>query len=220
MRSIALDIETTGLNPQEGHKIVEIGCVELINNFPTGKVWQKYINPQKSMPLEAFKVHGLSDEFLYDKQTFPEIAKEFLEFIDTANLIIHNAKFDLSFINHELEEINLSSIDSEKNKIIDTVLVARKIFPGQSVSLDALCKRYKVNTERKKHGALLDAELLTEVFLEMHGGRQQHINLDTENSRSKKENLSIESKYSRKVYKLTDEEIEKHSTLISYINNY
>ena len=172
------------------------------------------------MPIEAFKVHGLSDEFLYDKQTFPEIAREFLEFIDTANLIIHNAKFDLSFINHELEEINLSSIDSEKNKIIDTVLVARKIFPGQSVSLDALCKRYKVNMERKKHGALLDAELLTEVFLEMHGGRQQYINLETENSVSKKENVSIESKYSRKVYKLTDEEIEKHNTLISYINNY
>ncbi len=220
MRSIALDIETTGLSPIEGHKIIEIGCVELVNNFPTGRFWQKYINPQRSMPSEAFKIHGLSEDFLSDKPIFIDVAKEFLGFIKDSTLIIHNANFDLRFLNYELEAINMPPVDYNKNKVIDTIDVAKKIFPGQSVSLDALCRRYKINIERKNHGALLDAELLTEVFLEMHGGRQQFINLSSEN---KNENNSLKDKkvkYSRKIYELTQTELENHKKLIDFINKF
>ncbi len=220
MRSIALDLETTGLNPKEGHKIIEIGCVELVNNFPTGKVWQKYINPKRHMPEEAFKVHGLSEDFLSDKPFFAEVAQNFLEFIKDSTLIIHNSQFDLKFLNHELEMINHNTIDLNKNKIVDTIDIARKLFPGQSVSLDALCKRYKINIERKKHGALLDAELLTEVFLEMQGGRQQYMDLILDKHNKQVQRNTKKINYSKEIYKLTKEELENHEKLIEFINNY
>ena len=177
MKRVALDIETTGLDPNLGHKIVEIGCVELENNYPTGNYFQQYINPDRKMPEEALRIHGLTDEFLSDKPTFSNVAEKFLDFIKDSELVIHNAKFDLGFLNHELD------LASKKNllefNVIDTLSLARKIFPGASNSLDALCRRYNINlTKRKKHGALLDAELLADVFLEMNGGRQKGIDLE------------------------------------------
>ena len=220
MRSIALDIETTGLNFLEGHKIVEIGCVELINNFPSGKKWQKYVNPERSMPEEAFKIHGLSDDFLSDKPIFLDIIEDFLNFIGESDLIIHNAKFDLPFINYEIESINNKLFSTIKNKIVDTLSLAKKIYPGQSVSLDALSKRYKINIERKNHGALLDAEILAEVFLEMNGGRQQYINLINNIEKDKIETKLTKKNYSKKIYKVSELEKNKHKELMDFINNY
>ena len=220
MRSVTLDIETTGLSFLEGHKIVEIGCVELVNNFPSGKTWQRYINPERSMPEEAFKIHGLSEEFLINKPVFSDIIDDFLNFIKDSDLIIHNSRFDLTFINYELEANNSKAIDPKKNNVIDTLNLARRMYPGQSVSLDALSRRYKINIERENHGALLDAEILAEVYLEMHGGRQQNINL-TENENKTKKNISTQIyDYSRKIYEVTDQEKKKHQELIDFINNF
>lgn len=219
MRSIALDIETTGLSFLEGHKIVEIGCVELLNNFPTGKIWQRYINPERSMPDEAFKIHGLSEEFLLNKPTFSDVADDFLNFIQDSNLIIHNSRFDLPFINYELEITKNRTINIKKNKIIDTLSRARKMFPGQSASLDALSKRFKVNIDRESHGALLDAQILAEVYLEMHGGRQQNINLVTSHDSSKKTISIAKRNYSKKIYKVTEKEKDEHQKLLNFINN-
>jgi len=219
MRKIALDIETTGLDFQKGHRIVEIGCVELQENFPTGRIWQKYINPQRNMPQEAYEIHGLTEEFLEEKPIFKDVAKDFLDFIDSSELIIHNARFDLPFINHELEIINFEKI--EMSKVIDTLVSARKLFPGMPVSLDALCKRYKIdNSKREKHGALLDAELLAEVFLEMQGGRQKGIDLKYgfDNSRNK-EKIVNKFLYSKKIYQLTNEELNLHENILKKITH-
>ena len=219
MRSITLDIETTGLSFLEGHKIVEIGCVELLNNFPSGKTWQRYINPERPMPEEAFKIHGLSDEFLFNKPVFSDIIDDFLNFIKDSDLIIHNSRFDLPFINYELEINKSKALDPKKNKIIDTLNLARKMYPGQSVSLDALSRRYKINIERENHGALLDAEILAEVYLEMNGGRQQNIIL-TERVNNKKKSTNAQTyDYSKKIYKVTDQEEKKHQELLDFINN-
>ena len=219
MRKVTLDLETTGLNPFEGHKIIEIGCVELINNFPTGKTWQTYINPKRNIPQEAFEIHGLTEEFLENKPFFKDTIDEFLNFIKDSDLIIHNAKFDMKFINYELEANNLNPILN--NKIIDTIDIAKNMFPGQSNSLDALCKRYKIDLEKRKfHGALLDAELLAEVYLEMQGGRQQGFDLKNEYIDSKKKIDIKNIQYSKKVYKLTKEEIENNIKLIKSIKSY
>ena len=220
MRSVTLDIETTGLSFLDGHKIVEIGCVELLNNFPSGKTWQRYINPERGMPEQAFKIHGLSEEFLHNKPVFSEIVEDFLDFIKDSDLIIHNARFDLPFINYEIETINRQVIDPKKNKIVDTLSLAKKIHPGQSVSLDALRKRYNINIERKNHGALLDAEILAEVYIEMHGGRQQNINLITDIKKSKKNLNSEKYDYSKKIYEVTNQEKKQHQELLDFINNY
>ena len=219
MRKVTLDLETTGLNPLDGHKIIEIGCVELMNNFPTGNTWQTYINPKRNIPQEAFEIHGITEEFLENKPFFKDTIDDFLSFIKDSDLIIHNAKFDMKFINYELEANNLNPISN--NKVIDTIDIAKKIFPGQSNSLDALCKRYKINLEKRKfHGALLDAELLAEVYLEMQGGRQQGFDLKSEYKDSK-EKIDIKNiQYSKKVYKLTKEEIENNNKLMKSINNY
>ena len=220
MRSITLDIETTGLSFLEGHKIVEIGCVELLNNFPSGKTWQRYINPERSMPEEAFKIHGLSEEFLSNKPVFSDIIDDFLNFIKDSDLIIHNSRFDLPFINYELEINNSKALDPKKNNVIDTLNLARKIHPGQSVSLDALSRRYKINIERENHGALLDAEILAEVYLEMHGGRQQNINLTESVNKIKKSTRTQIYDYSKKIYEVTDQEKKKHQELLDFINNF
>ena len=219
MRSITLDIETTGLSFLEGHKIVEIGCVELLNNFPSGKTWQRYINPERPMPEEAFKIHGLSDEFLFNKPVFSDIIDDFLNFIKDSDLIIHNSRFDLPFINYELEINKSKALDPKKNKIIDTLNLARKMYPGQSVSLDALSRRYKINIERENHGALLDAEILAEVYLEMNGGRQKNIIL-SERVNNKKKSSSLQTNdYSKKIYVINDQEEKKHQELLDFINN-
>ncbi|HEY4199409.1 MAG TPA: DNA polymerase III subunit epsilon [Devosiaceae bacterium] len=169
-REIVLDTETTGLSPATGDRVVEIGCVELINHIPTGRHHHIYINPLRPMPEEAFRVHGLSDEFLSDKPVFGDVAEKFLDFIGDATLIIHNAPFDMGFLNAELEKLKRPSLT---NGVIDTVMLARKVHPGARVSLDALCKHYGIdNSKRTLHGALLDSEILAEVYLELLGGRQ------------------------------------------------
>lgn len=171
MREIVLDTETTGFDPASGHRVVEIGCVELINHVPTGEVFHVYLNPERDMPEEAFNVHGLSEEFLSDKPLFAEVAETFVAFIGDATLVIHNADFDMKFLNWELQMLNYPTMPRER--AIDTVAMARKRFPGSPASLDALCRRFGIdNSARDKHGALLDAELLANVYLELIGGRE------------------------------------------------
>lgn len=171
MREIVLDTETTGFEPAEGHRIVEIGAVELFNHMPTGRTFHQYINPERQMPKEAFDVHGLGDEFLRDKPVFKAVAQSFLEFIADARLVIHNAAFDMKFLNAELSWAGLPTLPA--NRALDTLLIARQKFPGAPASLDALCRRFGVdNSAREKHGALLDSEILAEVYLELIGGRQ------------------------------------------------
>ena len=169
-REIVMDTETTGLSPLTGDRVVEIGAVELINHIPTGRHFHKYINPERRMTEDAFRVHGLSDEFLADKPRFGEIAAEMLEFFGEATLIAHNAPFDIEFLNAELQRLSRPAL---VNPVIDTVMVARDKHPGARVSLDALCKHYGIdNSRRTLHGALLDSEILAEVYLELIGGRQ------------------------------------------------
>ncbi len=171
LREIVLDTETTGLDPLQGHRIVEIGCVELFNHISTGKVFHAYLNPERDVPAEATIIHGITDAFLADKPVFSEQVDEFLTFIGNAPLVIHNAGFDMNFINAELTRCGYQRLPSAR--AIDTVLMARKKFPGAPASLDALCKRFSVDlSSRKLHGALLDAQLLAEVYLELRGGRQ------------------------------------------------
>lgn len=171
MREIVLDTETTGFDPEQGDRIVEIGGVELFNHVPTGNVYHQYINPQRAMPQSAFEVHGLGDSFLADKPVFAQIAQDFLNFVGDAHLVIHNAAFDMKFLNAELSWLKLPQIPWEQ--AIDTLAIARKKFPGSPASLDALCRRFNVdNSAREKHGALLDSEILAEVYLELIGGRQ------------------------------------------------
>ncbi len=170
MREIVMDTETTGLDPNTGDRIVEIGGVELLNHLPTGKVYHQYINPERDMPQGAFDVHGLSAEFLSDKPVFAQIAQDFLDFAGDANLVIHNAAFDMKFLNAELGWINKPKLPYSQT--IDTLEIARRKFPGAQNSLDALCRRFGITTERELHGALLDSEILAEVYLELIGGRQ------------------------------------------------
>jgi len=174
MREIVLDTETTGLDPLDGHRLVEIGCVELVNRIPSGHTFHAYFNPQRSMPAEAFAVHGLSDEFLKDKLFFAEVADELLTFLGDAPLVIHNAAFDIGFINAELERAGRPLILRERT--VDTLAIARRKHPGAANRLDDLCVRYTIdNSHRTKHGALLDAELLAEVYVELIGARQAQL---------------------------------------------
>ncbi len=180
MREIVLDTETTGLDPHSGHKIVEIGCVELINHMPTDNVYHQYIDPKRDMPEGAFDVHGLSEEYLSDFPIFAEIAADFITYIGDAPLIIHNANFDMGFLNAELDAINLATLD--KDRAVDTVTMARRKFPGARVNLDALCSRFEIeNNDRALHGALKDARLLADVYLELIGGRQPDLALKEDN---------------------------------------
>jgi DNA polymerase-3 subunit epsilon len=179
MREIVLDTETTGLDPLRGDRLVEIGCVEIFNRMPTGQSYHVYINPERDMPAEAFAVHGLSTEFLATKPLFTEVVDEFLAFIADAPLVIHNASFDISFINAELERIKRSAIP--RDQLVDTLLLARRKHPGVSNRLDDLCSRYAIdNSRRTKHGALLDAELLAEVYVDLIGARQSQLILADE----------------------------------------
>jgi DNA polymerase-3 subunit epsilon len=176
MREIVLDTETTGLDPLRGDRLVEVGCIEIFNRMPTGQTFHRYINPERDMPAEAFAVHGLSTEFLASKPLFHEVVDEFLEFIADAPLVIHNASFDISFINAELDRIKRQPIS--RDRLVDTLLLARRKHPGVSNRLDDLCSRYAIdNSRRTKHGALLDAELTAQVYLELVGGRQRNLSL-------------------------------------------
>lgn len=179
MREIIFDTETTGFKPEEGHRLVEVGCLELFNHVQTGKSFHRYLNPEREVPADATRVHGLTNEFLADKPLFAAVADEFLAFVGDAPLIAHNATFDMSFINAELLWSGRKPLP--KDRYIDTLTMARRMFPGAPASLDALCKRFGVdNSGRNFHGALLDAQLLAEVYLELKGGRQAGLALATE----------------------------------------
>lgn len=179
MREIVLDTETTGVEAHNGDRIVEIGCVELVNHCPSGRTFHVYINPERSMPVEAYNVHGLSEEFLSDKPVFAAVAQDFAEFIAGAKLVIHNAAFDVGFINMEFKRLGMAPV--EQAFVVDTLSMARRKHPGASNSLDALCSRYGIdNSRRTKHGALLDSEILAEVYIELIGGKQASLGLGVE----------------------------------------
>jgi len=179
MLEVILDTETTGLSTTEKHRIVEIGCIELDNQIPTKKIFHEYLNPQRSVSKEAYKVHGYSDEFLSDKKTFSEIAENFLNFLKNKKIIIHNAPFDLSFLNYEFKLINRKSIDTQN--VIDTLEIARQKYPGSQNSLDALCKRFNIdNSRRKKHSALVDCQLLKEVYINLVDQKEPKLNLEND----------------------------------------
>lgn len=181
MREIVLDTETTGFDPETGDRIVEIGAVELMGHVPTGNTYHQYINPERAMPEDAFAVHGLGDDFLRDKPVFREVGQAFLDFVGDAKLVIHNAAFDMKFLNAELGWLNLPLLPHDQ--AIDTLSIARKKFPGSPASLDALCRRFGIdNTARTLHGALLDSEILAEVYLELIGGRQPGFGLVQSNT--------------------------------------
>lgn len=215
MREIALDTETTGLDPSQGHRIVEIGCVELLNHVPTGRTYQVYINPERPMPTEAFEVHGLSDEFLSDKPVFAEIADHFMAFLADSRLVIHNAAFDLGFINAEFNGLKLPLIDGIR--AIDTVQLARRKFPGSPANLDALCRRYQIDiTDRALHGALKDARLLADVYLELLGGRQPGLKLLS--PEVQKTVTQFQRQRPPRVLRPSPEEIEAHATFLLKIS--
>jgi len=217
-REITLDVETTGFNALSGDRMVEIGCVELINHVATEKNFHVYLNPLRDVPEEVVKIHGLTTEFLADKPTFPEIADDLLEFIGDADIIIHNASFDMGFINNELELANKELI--RMNRIIDTLAIAKRMFPGDSKSLDALCRKFGIdNSSRTKHGALLDAELLAEVYLELIGGHEPTFMMgnlkDLQNGVSKVERAF----HAPREFPISDEEIRLHEEFLDKITN-
>jgi DNA polymerase-3 subunit epsilon len=190
MREIVLDTETTGLDPNAGHRVIEIGCIELVNHIPTGLTYHQYVNPERAMPDEAFAVHGLSEAFLAQHPVFADVATAFLEFIGDAKLVIHNAGFDIKFLNAELERLEHMAIPLAR--AIDTVQMARQRFPGAQASLDALCRRFEIdNSSRNKHGALLDAELLSLVYLELIGGRQPGLALASDTAKATSRTLRV-----------------------------
>ncbi len=210
MNEIFLDTETTGLSFTDGHKIVEIACIETKDLIPTGKVFHKLINPQRNVPEEAFKVHGFSQEFLNDKETFDQIADEFLNFIKDNKIIIHNASFDLGFLDGELASIQKVKIN--KKLVIDSLEVARNKFPGTSNSLDALCKRFNIDLSRRtKHNALLDCELLREVYINLLDVKEPKFNLSNSISEI---NIDKAKDYSKKVVKISETELKKHKDFL------
>ena len=215
MLEVILDTETTGLSTASNHRIVEIGCVELNNQIPTNKIFHVYINPQRPVSEDAFKVHGYSDKFLSSKKIFSEIAEDFLDFIKDKKLIIHNAPFDLSFLDYELKNINKKTID--KKNVIDTLELARIKYPGAQNSLDALCKRFNIdNSKREKHSALLDCKLLKEVYINLLDQKEPKLNLQNSdiidlkfnNKFNKTENIQ------RKIIKINKDELELHEKFL------
>ena len=211
MLEVILDTETTGLSTLENHRIVEIGCVELNNQIPTDKIFHTYINPQRSVSEEAYKVHGYSGEFLSNKKTFSEISETFLNFIKDKKIVIHNASFDLSFINYELKLINQKPVD--KKNVIDTLEIARIKYPGSQNSLDSLCKRFNIdNSKREKHNALIDCRLLKEIYVHLLDQRELKLNLESGVIIDSKYNFNTEKNNSilRKIIKLSDDELKLH----------
>ena len=208
MKEVVLDTETTGLSVKEGHRIVEIGCIELNDLIPTKKNFHFYINPERKVSEKALEVHGYTDEFLSDKKKFIEIADEFLKFIEGKRLIIHNAEFDLSHINNELKIIGKKKID---NEIIDTLILARDKFPGSPINLDALCKRYRIdNSKRTKHTALIDCHLLTKVYINLTDQKEPTLNFRDKNFDTKKV-FNENNLYYKKIIEPTESELKRHN---------
>jgi len=217
-REIVLDVETTGFNALSGDRMVEIGCVELINHVATEKDFHVYLNPLRDVPEDVVKIHGLTAEFLADKPTFPEIADDLLDFIGDADIIIHNASFDMGFINNELELANKKLITM--NRVIDTLAIAKRMFPGDSKSLDALCRKFGIdNSSRTKHGALLDAELLAEVYLELIGGHEPTFMMSGLKDIQKSENKIERTFHAAREFPIPDEEIRLHEEFLDKITN-
>ncbi len=217
MLEVILDTETTGLSTIEKHRIVEIGCIELENQIPTSKIFHEYLNPQRAVSEDAYKVHGYSDKFLSNKKTFPEVVEGFLDFIKDKKIIIHNAPFDLSFLNYELKLINQKMID--KNNIVDTLEIARQKYPGSQNSLDALCKRFNVNnSKREKHNALVDCQLLKEVYINLIDQKEPKLNLRNAEISDLKfnKNLIKKNNNSRKIIKPSSVELELHRKYLKH----
>jgi DNA polymerase-3 subunit epsilon len=219
MREIVLDTETTGLDPASGHRIVEIACLELINHLPSGRKFQSYLNPDRDMPEDALAVHGLTAAFLADKPRFGDIVAELLAFIESAPLVIHNAEFDMRFLNAELARIEQATLAS--NQAVDTLMLARRKFPGSPNSLDALCKRFNIdNSARNLHGALLDAELLAEVYLELIGGRQAGFDLVQAEARAAAAAAASQGpSRAPRPHAPTPEELAAHSALLAKLKD-
>lgn len=221
MRQIILDTETTGIGPEQGHRVIEIGCVELIERKLTGRHYHVYLNPERDVDEGAFRVHGISTDFLHDKPLFRNVAEEFLEFIRGAELIIHNAPFDVGFLNAELKHIKAKNKLENYCSILDTLVLAREKHPGQRNSLDALCKRYNIdNSNRQLHGALLDAEILALVYLAMTGGQAalfsevESVSRDSEIKSQNKVALSLRNPV---LSKASEEELAQHQALVDFI---
>ena len=211
MLEVILDTETTGLSTAEKHRIVEIGCIELDNQIPTKKIFHEYLNPQRSVSEDAYKVHGYSDKFLSDKKTFSEIAENFLNFLKDKTIIIHNAPFDLSFLNYEFKLINRKGIDTQN--VIDTLEIARQKYPGSQNSLDALCKRFNIdNSRRKKHNALIDCQLLKEVYINLVDQKEPKLNLENDKILDSKFENQINKKKnnSKIIVKPNNDELKLH----------
>jgi len=217
MKEVVLDTETTGLSVKDGHRIVEIGCIELDNLVPTSNKFHCYLNPERKVSKKALEVHGYTDQFLADKNFFFEIADEFLLFIKDKKLIIHNAEFDIGHLNNELQIAKKKKIDIYN--VIDTLELARDKFPGSQISLDALCKRYRIdNSKRKKHTALIDCELLTKIYINLIDQREPSLDFISEkNENFSNKDLKVSNDYSKKIVKLTDEELELHK---KYLKDY
>lgn len=216
LREIVFDTETTGFYAEDGDKIVEIGAVELLNHIPTGVTYHQYINPLREVPEEAFKVHGLNYEFLKNYPTFNEVAKDWLDFIGDAKLVAHNASFDMKFVNCELRALNHNEITWDR--VTDTLAIARKLFPGARVNLDALCKRFGVNnSSRTLHGALLDAQLLAEVYLELIGGQEPSMMMEMNASKNKEAvDFNQEKKFREpRVFPISEEEEKAHEEFLA-----
>ncbi len=215
MKEVVLDTETTGLSVQDGHRIVEIGCIELDNLVPTSKKFHCYLNPERRVSEKALEIHGYTDQFLANKKKFFEIADDFLLFIKDKKLIIHNAEFDIGHLNNELQIANKEIID--KNNVIDTLELARDKFPGSQISLDALCKRYRIdNSKREKHTALIDCELLTKVYINLTDQREPSLDFVSESKDSINKNLNSKIVYSKKIIEPTTNELELHK---KYLKN-
>jgi len=213
MKEIVLDTETTGLSVKDGHRIVEIGCIEIDNFVPTKNVFHCYLNPERKVSEKAFEVHGYSDEFLSDKKKFSDVADDFLEFIKDKKIIIHNAEFDIAHLNNELYLIGKDNIN--KKNIIDTLEIARNKFPGSGISLDALCKRYRIdNSRRKKHTALIDCELLAKVYINLLEQKEPTLDFSNNNIIQNNEKNIEKVLYSKKIINISAEEISNHEKFL------
>ena len=219
MREIILDTETTGMDPSTGDRLVEIGCVEVMNLLPTGKTYHVYINPERLIPPEATNVHGITDEFVKDKPTFGEIVGDFVDFIGNDRLVIHNAEFDVKFLNAELRMFGFPSLDNRR--VFDTLALARKKFPGSPANLDALCRRFGIdNSGRTYHGALLDAQLLAEVYLELAGGRQGGFDIMIGNGASASGDVRAARPFREpRIFEIPADDLEAHEAMLASMKN-
>lgn len=220
MREIVLDTETTGWDPADGDKLVEIGCVELENHLPTGRTYHQYINPERDVPAEAVAVHGLTEERLKTEPVFGEVVGDFLDFIgDDSKLVIHNAEFDMKFINAELKQYGFPSVDNRR--VIDTLPMARKKYPGSPANLDALCRRFNIdNSNRTLHGALLDSELLAEVYMELLGGRQRGLEIEVKKSSATAQQSSLKQDrkfHEPRTFEISNDEKAAHDEMLGEI---